>query len=65
MLIFIKIASFILKTIYALRLRPTLFPFNSRFGWTTEASGGGRPPPEIGKIVVEIWYYLPDVYTFG
>ena len=22
------------------------------------------PPPEIGKIVVEIWY-LPEVYTFG
>ena len=32
------------------------------------ASGGGtseRPPPEIGKIVVEIWSYLPEVYTFG
>ena len=24
-----------------------------------------RPPPEIGKIVVEIWCYLPEVYTFG
>ena len=23
------------------------------------------PPPEIGKIVVEIWCYLPEVYTFG
>ena len=23
------------------------------------------PPPEIGKIVVEIWFYLPEVYTFG
>ena len=23
------------------------------------------PPPEIGKIVVEIWCYLPGVYTFG
>ena len=32
------------------------------------ASGGGtpeRPPPEIGKIVVENWCYLPEVYTFG
>ena len=28
--------------------------------------GGGRTPsPEIGKIVVEIWCYLPEVYTFG
>ena len=29
--------------------------------------GGGEdsPPPEIGKIVVEIWCYLPEVYTFG
>ena len=31
--------------------------------------GGGNagtfPPPEIGKIVVEIWCYLPEVYTFG
>ena len=24
-----------------------------------------RPPPEIGKIVVEIWCYLPEVYTLG
>ena len=36
----------------------------------SEASGGGGgtpelPPPEIGKFVVEIWCYLPDVYTFG
>ena len=34
----------------------------------TVASGGGtpeRPPPEIGKIVVEIWCYLPEVYIFG
>ena len=23
------------------------------------------PPPEIGKIVVEIWCYLQEVYTFG
>ena len=23
------------------------------------------PPPEIGKIVVEIWSYLEEVYTFG
>ena len=23
------------------------------------------PPPEIGKIVVEIWCYLPEVYTLG
>ena len=35
------------------------------------ASGGGAgtpersPPPEIGKIVVEIWCYLREVYTFG
>ena len=34
------------------------------------ASGGGGnagtlPPPETGKIVVEIWCYLPEVYTFG
>ena len=33
------------------------------------ASGGGDagtpPPPEIGTIVVEIWCYLPEVYTFG
>ena len=27
--------------------------------------GGGLPNPEIGKIVVEIWCYLPEVYTFG
>ena len=37
----------------------------------TVASGGGGgnagtfPPPEIGKFVVEIWCYLPEVYTFG
>ena len=24
-----------------------------------------RPAPEIGKIVVEIWCYLPGVYTSG
>ena len=40
-----------------------------RFPLTSVASGGGgtpeRPPPQIGKIVVEIWYYLPEVYTFG
>ena len=24
-----------------------------------------RPPPEIGNIVVEIWCYLPEVYTLG
>ena len=23
------------------------------------------PPPEIGEIVVEIWCYFPEVYTFG
>ena len=23
------------------------------------------PPPEIAKIVGEIWCYLPEVYTFG
>ena len=22
------------------------------------------PPPEIGQIVVKIWCYLPEVYTF-
>ena len=27
--------------------------------------GGGGLPPEIGKIVVEIWCYLPEVYIFG
>ena len=33
----------------------------------TVASGGGggtperSPPPETGKIVVEIWCYLPEV----
>ena len=32
--------------------------------------GGGRTPegssrPEIGKIGVEIWSYLPHVYSFG
>ena len=26
---------------------------------------GTFPPPETGKIVVEIWCYLPEVYTFG
>ena len=35
----------------------------------TVASGGGGNagtfPPETGKIVVEIWGYLPEVYTFG
>ena len=36
----------------------------------TVASGGAGerrnvPPTEIGKIVVEIWCYLPEVYTFG
>ena len=32
------------------------------------ASGGGTPEsptPEIGKIVVENWYYLPWLYTFA
>ena len=29
------------------------------------AGGGGLPPPDMGKIVVEIWWYLPEVYTFG
>ena len=27
--------------------------------------GEDSPPPEIGKIVVEIRCYLPEVYTFG
>ena len=27
--------------------------------------GGKSPSAEIGKIVVEIWSYLPEVYTFG
>ena len=26
---------------------------------------GTSPPPEIGKIVVEIRCYLPEVYSFG
>ena len=41
-------------------------------GHISVASGGGGagnagtfPPPETGKIVVEIWCYLPEVYTFG
>ena len=25
---------------------------------------GGGPPLEIVKIVLEIWGYLPEVYTF-
>ena len=29
--------------------------------WRTQ--GGGGLPPEIGRIVVEIWCYLPEVYT--
>ena len=40
-------------------------------GASSVGGGGGRrnvrPPPEIGKVVVEIWCYLPEVYeyTFG
>ena len=37
--------------------------------YKAEAQGGGNcgttPPPEIGKIVVENWCYLPGVYTLG
>ena len=33
--------------------------------WRREGGTPERPPPEIGKIVVEIWCYLPEVYTFG
>ena len=38
--------------------------------WKPVASGRGErrnvpSHPEIGKIVVEIWCYLPEVYTFG
>ncbi|KAF0155326.1 MAG: hypothetical protein FD188_3151 [Ignavibacteria bacterium] len=33
--------------------------------WRTKGGGGRTPPPEIGKIVVEIWCYLPEVYIFG
>ena len=33
--------------------------------WRTQGGGREDRPPEIGKIVVEIWCYLPEVYTFG
>ena len=33
--------------------------------WRREGGTPERPPPEIGKIVVEIWCYLSEVYTFG
>ena len=35
--------------------------------WRTQGGEGGEdsPPPEIGKIVVEIWCYLAEVHTFG
>ena len=34
--------------------------------WRREGGGNaGTSPPETGKIVVEIWCYLPEVYTFG
>ena len=36
-----------------------------RLQWRTQGGRGGGLPPEIGKIVVEIWCYLPEVYTFG
>ena len=29
-----------------------------------EGGAPERPPPEIGKIVAEIWCYLPEVYNF-
>ena len=29
------------------------------------SAGRPPPPPEIGKIGVENWSYLPGVYTFG
>ena len=45
--------------------RPTR-RFISHRQWLTQGGYGGRtPPPEIGKIFVEIWCYLPEVYTFG
>ena len=33
-----------------------------------QEGGGGQgelPPPRNGKNVVKIWFYLPEVYTFG
>ena len=44
-----------------IKSRMTYFPLHQQ--WRTQ--GGTPPPTEIGKIVVEIWCYLPEVYTFG
>ena len=41
---------------------------NERITLPVASGGGGTPersPSETGKIVVEIWCYLPEVYTFG
>ena len=39
--------------------------FGKASGVGREGDAGTFPHPEIGKIVVEIWCYLPEVYTFG
>ena len=39
-----------------------LFYCSSVGGW---GDAGTFPRPEIGKIGVEIWCYLPELYTFG
>ena len=42
-----------------------LLEIEATYQWRRE--GGGTPelpPPETGKIVVEIWCYLPEVNTF-
>ena len=41
-----------------------LHPYQSAVAYAG-GEGGRTPPPEIGKIDVEIWCYLPEVYTFG
>ena len=61
-----KFVSILLRIFY-------LDPLYSSRMWMDKCSGVGReggnagtfPPPETGKIVVEIWCYLPEVYTFG
>ena len=48
------------------RLKSSIKPTGVQ--WRREGGGGTperSPPPETGKIVVEIWCYLPEVYTFG